>query len=273
MPDIKVTPPEGEEVQEEVKQTEVDTSDTPEYSEVELEAMKHGWRPESEFVARPGKKWKSAEKFMEDKPLYDKIDEQHKYNKRLEKQVDAMRQHYERVETAAYERAMADLKAQRKQALEEGDLVRAEELRDEIDEKKTQKPAVVRPQGPDPEVVEYMDSWKKKNDWYNSDEDLTAFADGIGNKMLAQGKSPQEILTTIESKVRIAFPQKFRNPNRDSAPKLEGGSTKKAKGPAGDDVSFMSAKELTIMEAFLKSGAPITREEYIRDMKRIKGVK
>lgn len=268
MPDLKMTMPEGvdepkaEDVQEDEQQTEL--------SEVEQEASKYGWKPESEFVAKPGRKWKTAEQFMADKPLYDKIDEQHKYQKKLERQVDLLREHYEKVEKAAYERALNDLKAERKQALEEGDLIRAEEIRDEIEDRKRTAP---KPEPVQPEVD--MDSWKSENTWYEQDEDMTAFADGLGNRLLKKGKSPQEILEVVAEKVRDAFPHKFepkRNPNRDSAPRVESNS-KKSGGKTTSETGFMTAEEIRFMEGFLKSGAPITREEYIRDMKKVKGVK
>jgi len=268
MPDeIQMTLPEGSEpVQPDV----VETQSEPEYSEAEQEAMKLGWKPESEFTPRPGRKWKTAEKFLEDKPLYDKIDEQHKVIKKLERSTDMLRSHYEKVEKAAYDRALAELKAERKTALEEGDLVRAEEIRDEIDERKQAAPKP-QPVEPDPVIGPALDAWKEKNDWYEKDEDMTAYADGLGNKLLKQGKDAKEILVTVEAKVRTAFPHKFRNPNRDSAPRVEGNSKKGKSG--GDSLDWMSAEEVRIMESFLKSGAPINREEYIRDMKKVKGVK
>jgi hypothetical protein len=265
--DLKITLPEGEETPE-----DNDTqSEQPEYSEVELEAMKFGWKPESEFVSKNGRKWKTAEKFLEDKPLYDKIDEQHKTVKDLKRALDAMRKHYDTVRETEYKRALDELKAQRRQALEEGDLVRAEEIRDEIDETKQRapKPEVVED---NTRVADALKVWKGENDWYEQDEDMTAYADGYGNKLLKQGVDPVEVLEQVTKKVRAAFPQKFRNPNRDTAPRVEG-NARKGSGRSGPDDSFMSPAEIQIMERFLKSGAPITREEYIRDMKKSKGVK
>jgi hypothetical protein len=262
--ELKVTLPESTE-----PESKQDTqTEAPEYTEIEQEAMRLGWKPESEFVGKPGKKWKTAEKFLDDKPLYDKIDEQHKTIRKLEKSTDLLREHYEKVEKAAYDRALADLKAQRKVALEEGDLVRAEEIRDEIEDRKALAP---KPQPVQPQVD--MDAWKKANDWYEADEDMTAFADGLGNRLLKQGKDAKEILEVVEQKVRDAFPHKFRNPNRDTAPRVESSSKKSVVSKGSDDTSFMTKEEIKMMEGFLKSGAPITREEYLRDMKKIKGVK
>jgi hypothetical protein len=269
MADLEMTLPEGSEpVAPEPTQAPAPV----EYSEVEQEAMTLGWKPESEFEGKPGKKWKSAEKFMEDKPLYDKIDEQHREIKKLKQGLDAFGKHYNKLEQAAYERAMKEMKADRLTALEEGDLVRAEAIRDEMELKKaeaTTRPVVDTSVNP-VERQQEMDSWRRSNDWYEKDEDMTAYADGVGNKLLRSGKDPSEILVEVARKTRAAFPHKFRNPNKESAPRVESGSGKRSSG--GSDTAGMTATEIQIMESLIRSGAPITREGYIKDLKKAKGV-
>jgi hypothetical protein len=265
--EIEMTLPEGSEPE---APQEPQAPAAPEYSEVEQEAMALGWKPESEFDGKPGKKFKSAEKFLEDKPLYDKIDEQHREIKKLKQGLDAFGKHYNKLEQAAYERAMKEMKADRLTALEEGDLVRAEQIRDEMDAKKAE--ATTRPtiDAVDPvERQQEMNSWRKSNDWYEKDEDMTAFADGLGNKLLRSGKDPSEILAEVARKTRAAFPHKFRNPNKESAPRVESGSGKKSSG--GSDTAGLTATEIQIMESLIRSGAPITREGYIKDLKKAKG--
>ena len=264
--EIQMTMPEGEQAPAPQEQ-----APAPEFSEVEQEAMQHGWKPEAEFDSKTGKKWKSAEQFMELKPLYDKIDEQHKEVKNLKRGLEAFGKHYNKLEQAAYERAMTELKSARTVALEEGDLVRAEAIRDEMDEKKleaTRRPVVEVPQE---DRTAEMNSWRKTNDWYEKDEDMTAYADGVGNKLLRSGKDPSEILAEVARKTRAAFPHKFRNPNKESAPRVESGSTGKSRG--GSDTAGLTATELQIMESLIKSGAPITREVYINDIKKSRGLK
>ncbi len=267
--EISMTMPEG--VEPEPQDTQEVAPQAPEYSEIEQEAMTHGWKPEAEFESKNGKKWKSAEAFMELKPLYDKIDEQHREVKNLKKGLDAFGKHYNKIEQAAYERAMTELKDQRKTALAEGDLVLADEIKEVMDLKKqeaTSRPVVAQPD-PAAQAVE-MEGWRKVNPWYEQDEDMTAYADGVGNKMLRSGKDPSEILAEVSKRTRAAFPHKFRNPNKDTAPKIESGSTGKSRG--GSDTAGLSAGDIQIMEALIRSGAPITREAYIKDLKKSKGV-
>lgn len=263
--EVKITVPEGTEAD---KGTESQQSE-PQYTETEQEAMKNGWRPEAEFDASKGKKWKSAEQFMELKPLFDKIDEQHKEIKSTKRALQDFGRHYERVEKAAYDRAIKELQAAKRTALEEGDLVKADEISEEIIEKRVEQQKVKAVEVPQTDNSAALASWKQRNEWYQADEDMTVFADGLGNKLLAQGKDPTDILVEVERKTKVAFPHKFRNPNRDSAPRVEGGSNKKSNSRGAD---FMSAEETRIMESLLKSGAPITREDFIKDLKKAKGL-
>lgn len=248
-----------EEVKEEVKQTE------PQYSEIELQAMEHGWKPKEEFDESTGKKWRSAEEFMDRKSLFDKIDEQHRKIKDLSKGLNALAEHNKKIEQSAYERALRELRAERKQALEEGDLVKAEEIRDRIDEVKEEQRKQPVPQT---NVVNTsFEQWVAQNKWYESDPDMRAYADGYAQQLVGNGVTdPSVALPQIERKVREVFAAKFRNPNKDRAPSLETG---KARSKA--DSFVMTREEEKVMNQLIAAGAPITREDYISQLKKSRG--
>lgn len=242
----------------------------PEPSPVELEARAHGWRPEEEFKAEPknsGKKWRTAEDFMDRKSLFDKIDSIHQENKTLKKGITNLSTHYQNVEKAAYEKALADLKRERLQALEDSDLVRAETLRDEMDDVR-EKMNAVRPPVTITEPPAELVAWKQENDWYQRDDVMTTYADGLGQKLLAEGKAPSTILKEVEKKVRENFPEKFRNPNKDLAPEVVS-SGKRVQAQTGG--FRLTADEERILTTMIKAGAPITREDYIKDLKALRG--
>lgn len=251
---------------------EVKTETTPpQLSEVEQTALEHGWKPEEEFKADPaneGKKWRTAEDFMDRKSLFDKIDSYHRKVKDLEKGMNALAQHNSKIEQSAYERALRELRNERKAALEEGDLVKAEEIRDRIDEIKEQTkqpaPTAVQPTNP------VFDAWVAKNQWYTEDRKMQAFADGLANQLIAEGiRNPQEIFAAVEREVRDTFPTKFRNPRKDTAPSLDV-SGKKA--PASEGFKLTPTEE-KIMNDMIRAGAPISKEEYIKQIKESRGVK
>lgn len=231
----------------------------PQHTEVETEAMEHGWRPKEEFQESPGKKWRSAEEFMDRKPLYDKLEEQSRKIKQLDQGLKVLADHNTGIEQAAYQRAVKDLKAQKSAALEKGDLIAVEQIRDQLDELKQNTPVVQPAQSP----AEF-DSWKKRNGWYQEDEDLTAYADGLGNKMQKQGKSPSEIMAAVEAKVKEVFPDKFVNPNKATAPKMEEGGRKSTRSGGFE---LTEAEEHVFRVLNRADPKLITREKYVADIK------
>ncbi len=249
---------------------------TPTLSKVEQEAMDHGWQPESEFQADPkneGKKWRSADDFMDRKSLFDKIGEQHKELRNLKKGIDALSQHNATIEKSAYERALKELRAERKKALEDNDIVRAEEIRDQIDEVRDRQAAA--PKVAQSQEAPEFTQWKGMNSWYGNDVALTAWADTVGRTLSGQGKSPAEVLVEVARLAREEFPHKFnkRNPNKDDAPRTNTGGR-----PAGGsrETFQLTEEESRIMNTMLRAGVkqdgkPMTKESYIAQVKRAKG--
>jgi len=234
--------------------------------EIESQARELGWQPEEEFKANPaneGKKWRSAEDFMDRKSLFDKIEDQHKEIRNLKKGVDALTIHNRTIEESAYKRALQDLRAERKRLLEEGEFAKAEEVRDQMDELRAKQPAVqAQPQEP-PELT----SWRQKNTWYNDDPDMTAWADSKAQLLARSGKTPNEVLSQLEKDVRTVFPQKFRNPNKEDAPRTESPGTK-----SKSDSFRLTAEEERVMRTMLRAGVKMTEQEYKEQIKKSRGV-
>jgi hypothetical protein len=244
---------------------EPETPASPDPTEADARAL--GWLPKAEFDANPanaGKKWRSAETFMDLVPIFDKIDQLHKTNKSLSQGMKALAEHNRKVEVAAYNRAKAELLSQRKEALAEQDFVKAEEIRDQLDAMSPPQPIPVPevPAEPPPQFQE----WRNRNRWYDTNEDARLFADTYGVKLASQGMHPDTVLQRVEEKVKTTFPQLFTNPNRNNAPAVEsGGRNKQSSG------FQMTREEVDIMNKLIASGAPISKEEYISQLKKIRG--
>lgn len=236
----------------------MEENQTPELSEVEKQAMELGWKPKDQFDESTGKKWRSAEEFMDRQPLYETIESLKKQVKRQETAVENLVRHNAQVEKAAYERAVRELKAARAAAIEDGDMKKAEALRDQLEDTKAAAAQVQVPTGPDPVFVE----WKERNDWYQEDDVLTNYADGLGNKLAAKGLHPHDIFKEVERQVREKFPTKFRNPNKDAAPPVEP-SKKSATTKISAVEAGMSEEDRKIMANILRVGG-LTKEEYLR---------
>jgi len=247
-------------------------SDAPEVPDVEAQALENGWQPEEDFKADPknaGKKWRPAEEFMDRKSLFDKIEDQHKQIRDLKKGVDALSKHNQTIEQATYERAIRELKAERKKALEDNDLAKAEDLRDRIDEVTSQKqsaPVATAGQQEHPEYTQF----KQSNPWYEKDVKMTAWADGMGALLARQGKSPSDVLVEINKLAREEFPEKFvkRNPNKDDAPDVTTG--RQSRSTAG--TFKLTEEEERVMKRMIRAGAKIDEKEYKEQIKRSKGL-
>lgn len=243
--------------------------EAPQTNPVEDEARAHGWRPKEEFEAdekNAGKKWRTADDFMDRKSLFDKIDAVTTDNRNLKKGIQTLAEHNAKVEEAAYKRALESLKAERKQALEDADLVRAEEIRDEIDEVKEKIVQVKNVQPVVPEAPPALVEWKAQNQWYQKDEVMTVYADAVGVRLHQNGMPPELVLKEVERRVRENFPDRFRNPNKDVAPKVEVGGKR-----SGGSGFRLTEDEERAMNAMIRAGAPITRDKYIEDLKKLRG--
>lgn len=252
---------------------EVETSATPEVKAdpFEAKALELGWRPKEEWDG-PDEEFIDAKEFVRRKPLFEKIEHQSKSIKQLTQAFEALKTHHTKVKESEYQRALKSLKEARRIAMADGETERALAYEEKIEEVEAQKAEfdkdVDQVQIPtEPQEHPTFVAWREKNGWYGRDEDLTAFADGLGPRLARNGLSPEEVLREITKRAVDQFPAKFRNPNRDRAGGVEAPSRKT---PAPDTFS-MSQEERDVMKKFVKSGV-MTEAQYIKELKQLKGL-
>lgn len=257
--------------QEVVTPTEevVEQVQEPQYSDIETRAMEMGWKPKEQFSGNEDD-FIDAKEFVRRQPLFDKIEAQSKQLKTLTRTLNELKEHYTKVNEAAYDRAIAVMRAERKEALSAGDGDRFEQLDDQIKEAEEQKRELdaLRTTTPvEPEVHPEFVSWKTRNKWYDSVGYMRVFADQVGVRLHQQGLEPAAVLAEVEKAVKKEFPDKFKNPNKDTAPNLEkgGNSTK-----GGKESVELTDVERKIMNDFVRQNI-MTKEEYIKSLKSVKG--
>lgn len=213
-----------------------------EYSAVEKEAMDQGWRPKEEFEGDPDR-FIDAPEFLRRGELFSKIDHQSKELKQLRGAIEQFKNHHANVEKSAYDRAIKDLKAQRKAALAEGDVDRFDELDNEIEEVQDARDKFVE-QAQRTQAVPTVDpaftAWVNKNPWYTNDPIMSGAADKLGQALAREGLTPLEVLKRVETEIKKTFPQKFSNPNRErpsavETPAPRGGQNKSRYSPTEDE--------------------------------------
>jgi hypothetical protein len=135
-----------------------------------------------------------------------------------------MSDQFRTVQQRSYERARADLLAQREAAVEGGDkqgFVKADGALQELDKTKPvarAAPATPQPaQGQPPQEVQ---EWGQRNPWFYSDPQLQGEANALHVTLLNTRKdlSLADNLTTVERTIKAMYPAKFPKAPRQQAP-------------------------------------------------------
>lgn len=244
----------------------IDKQEEVKLSPIEEKAMEDGWVPQEEWEGDP-EQWRPAKEFLDRGELFKKIEDQNRTIKEFKRTLEDFKQHHAKVREAEYQRAIKVLKAQKLEALENGDAAAVMDIDERIDIVKEEQVNLRNtPQeqtGVNPEFA----AWVDKNKWYETDRAMKAFADDLGRELAQSGGLPYQILQEIERQVKQEFPHKFRNPNRDKPNSVENSS---GRGTKQKDDFVLTDEEKRIMERFVRAGA-ITREEYIKDLKATRG--
>lgn len=245
---------------------------------VQEQALAQGWVPKEEFQGEPHK-WVEAGEFLRRGELFSKIDSQSKELKAVKQALFNFQEHHTKLKETEYNRALADLKAKMKAANRAQEFEVADEIESQIQEVQAEaqayKQEVSKVTAEAEAVHPEFAAWVERNNWYATQRHMRTFADEEGAKFRQAGLSPREVLKKVEEVVRKEFPTKFTNPNRERPSAVEGSTTR---APSKKEEYQLTEQETRVMNSFInqkdKSGKPfMTKEEYIADLKRIKGVK
>lgn len=235
------------------------------------EALDQGWVPKEEYAGDP-ERWVDAGEFVRRGELFRKIESQSRELKDVKKALNELAKHNSKIREVEYNRALAELRAQKKEALAEGDADRVVDVEDKIDLIKDQQKQLQQQQFQEvqQEVIHpEFAKWTAKNSWYESDKRMRNVADALGRELASEGLSPTEVLAEVEKEIKTRYPEKFRNPNRAKPGAVEGAAPRSNASARDDFESGMTAQEKQIMNTLVNSGA-LTKEEYLKQFKAIK---
>ena len=213
-----------------------------------------------------------AEEFVKKGESFHKISGQSSEIKELKKAIGAFTEHHQKVKETEFNRALEYLKQQKKAALEEGDadkLLQADDAIDILKQERQQEAEKAKQQnqtGPTP----FFQSWVQQNSWYLQDPELRSFADdiGVGAYQRVGGKIAEpELYALVRQRVMKAYPEKFRGQGSKTSSVEGAGSNSK---PIKSDSFRLSEEEEKAMKTFVRQGI-MTKEEYISEIKRVKG--
>lgn len=256
-------------------------------------AVDSGWRPPDEFKGneenfRDPAEWvKRTEEYVpfiktQMKGLEEKVGNLEKENQTLKQTIEATQGEikekdrvmkkvldaHDNISKREYENALTTIRKQQREAVENSDGEAWEKLEAEKDNLKA--PETIAPKEPSgtpdapPEFVE----WKKENTWFDEEikDPLSSYAVGIQEHLLRSGYKGKDLLNKITEEVKLRFPDKFENPNRNNPGDVDSGSTSGAGDTNLNKQTYANLPEdaKAACKSLVKQGI-ITKEQYVKE--------
>lgn len=252
-----------------------------ELSEAEQEASQMGWAPKEDWIkaGHDPKEWRSAEVWLDRGRFFSTINSLKNELQVTKQQVGEAYQLGRKMAETALQDELKELRAEKRQALEIGDMVKADEIQEQIDSTKDKSreipPPVPRNFAPPPEHELFI----QRNPWYNSNKVLKYTADAIGVEYMQTHPkaTPADLYFFVENTMREEM-EKISGgkppPRERIAPQVEsGGTTRGTPKPSGSLSSVKSGMnefERSIMRNIIASTPNMTEEKYLKEYSKVK---
>ena len=217
--------------------------------DAEKEARHLGWVPKEEFRGTE-KHWVDADTFLErgrqilpilkqnNKALTDELKASRAEISEMQLTMREFSEMYKKMSESAYTKAMADIKAQIRQAQNAGDYDVADQLTDQYDQLKEDSKNIKVPEVKAPSVNpeqaawnNIVEDWTAETNWYGKDKTLTRQMDAIARELAAGDATllgTRRLLEKAEKQLREELPDRFTNPRRATGSPVTGASSSSA---------------------------------------------
>ena len=242
---------------------------------VEAEAKLFGWNPDYEG---PGKR--SAEEFLEEgkringflrkdlDKLRAEIGKRDATIGELQQSMQEFAAFHQETEKKAYERAVRELKEERKAALREGDGERVVDIEDRIEQLEEAAPQQRAPAAktPSPTADPVWQGWVAENKWFTENAKLRAVSNGYGDLVRAEFPelTGRQFLDEVKRRVAEDFPEAFSNSERRRASPV-GGAGEQRGGAGGKSYASLPPEAKAACDKFVKQGWIASREQYVKE--------
>ena len=235
-------------------------------TDTEAKARETGWKPLHEFGGDP-RKWVEARVWVENAPLVSQIKAYKQQIRERNKALEAASTHYARVHQAAYDRALADLSEQKREAVIQQDVDKVAEIDRYIAQ--AQAEYAKRPEPPQTFDPAYGE-WIEANPVITGDPTLRSFAISVERGLIdtAPELDVEARLERVSQAVHATYPDRFKNGRRTAPALVEGagnGATPVNGAAKRFGVSDLNSDERTVMRRLVSSGL-LTEAQYLKDI-------
>lgn len=252
--------------QEQIQETTPEQKETVQETEIEQQARAAGWKPKDEFS---GDGWVDAGEFVRRGQLFDKISHQSRELREMKKAIQQLAEHNAKIETATRERTIAELKAAKKLAMDDGNTSAIVELDERLAEARAEMKEIKSQTAQEKvnEVPQEYFDFATANPWYTKDRAMTAFADALGQDLFQRGLSPAQVYNEVAKEVKKEFAHKFQR--QSGSAQVE---TSSQGGKATETASKFtpSAAEREFAKQMVSYGIFKSESDYYAQLKKIK---
>lgn len=210
---------EDEVIEEEIiEEEEVVEQPSPEDIAIE-QAKTKGWKPFEEWEGDP-KKWRPAQQFLDNESFFEHISKLKKHNKELTNTVKQISVMYKKAAEIERAKVLADLKAQKLNALENDEHEKVIKIDERIVAVQTAPIETIEvPKDIPDEVVDpEFENFKANNPWYDKDQELTEMAQEVALGYLAKQKNkninvtPKDLYEYVDKRMQKLAPKEEKPP-------------------------------------------------------------
>lgn len=266
---------------EETVVTKTEETKTVEPNPHEEQARDQGWVSKEEWVAdgRAESDWRPAKEFVERGEIFKSLHQVKRELKQERAAREALQAHHKFVYEKAYQEAVNNLRKERREALRAEDLAKVAEVEEKIealnDEKAAETQRLQQQQAATAQannITPVFQEWIGRNPWYTKDEEMREFAEAVGHIYMQKnpGFAPEDVLSHVEAKVRKQYSEKFGG--RKAAPNAVAGVDRTSTRTTSTVDMVLDEMEESIMKTLVDSGT-MTKDEYIKELKKAKGLK
>lgn len=270
---------------------ELDNDPLDEYSEkvkLKLRQMKRVYHDERREKERLAREKSEAERFAQ---------LQLEENKKLKQRLGYGEKAYIHEVTKAATNELATAKEKLKQAYESGDAEKITEAQESLTEAKLKlreyerfKPSlqnedqgvqqneqVTTPQVANPVIDPKAEAWRQKNTWFGVDEEMTALALGLHEKLVRSGVDPRsdDYYRRVDETMRKRFPESFEDASEEEQTKEQAKTAPRTSKPAANVVAPVTRAtaprqvRLTPSQVALAKKLGLSNEQYARELTKL----
>ena len=230
----------------------------------EAEAKEQGWNPDYD-----GPNKTDAQTFVERGEkiagiLKSRLDKQEAQIAQLQETHQKFGEYHKQTlekQRKQAEARIASLEEKLAQSITDGDGQAYTQINREIDSLKSNQA-----QDPTDDMAAWQrlsQGWINENEWYAKNPKLAAYADGISDRIRAEGFNGTAYFSELTRRVKEDFPEEFTNPNKAKGNTVEDGGQLSTGSSKEHTYENLDAEAKRACDDFVKGGF-MTREDYVK---------